>query len=132
MNITLARDITIRKSGPSGQLSTVKILLSQQPLAVAPKAISSVVCSSFSHFIMSPSRPAGRDDFEIAIICALRVEYDAVSYIFEEFWDEDTCHLLRKQRCFQSLRLSYSQCVHGIQCHLDAQNVSECTSAQSV
>ncbi|QYT02838.1 PNP_UDP_1 domain-containing protein [Trichoderma simmonsii] len=37
-------------------------------------------------FFMRPSR---RDDFEIAIICALKHEYDAVSYIFDEFWDED-------------------------------------------
>lgn len=34
-------------------------------------------------------RPSRRDDFEIAIICALKHEYDAVSYIFDEFWDED-------------------------------------------
>ncbi|KAM4057603.1 phosphorylase superfamily protein [Hirsutella rhossiliensis] len=27
-------------------------------------------------------------DFEVAIICALPLEYDAVSYLFDEFWDE--------------------------------------------
>ncbi|KAF7556386.1 hypothetical protein G7Z17_g1435 [Cylindrodendrum hubeiense] len=37
---------------------------------------------------MSYQQPSRRDDFEIAIICALPIEYDAVSYIFDEFWDE--------------------------------------------
>ncbi|KAL4756029.1 5'-methylthioadenosine/S-adenosylhomocysteine nucleosidase family protein [Aspergillus foveolatus] len=34
-------------------------------------------------------RPSRRADFEIAIICALPLEYDAVSLVFDEFWDED-------------------------------------------
>lgn len=34
-------------------------------------------------------RPPRRDGFDIAIICAVALEYDAVSYIFDEFWDED-------------------------------------------
>lgn len=34
-------------------------------------------------------RPSRRGDFDIAIICTLSLEYDAVSYIFDEFWDED-------------------------------------------
>ncbi|PNP42208.1 hypothetical protein TGAMA5MH_05890 [Trichoderma gamsii] len=34
-------------------------------------------------------RPSRREDFEIAIICALPLEYDAVSLLFDEFWDED-------------------------------------------
>lgn len=34
-------------------------------------------------------RPSRREDFEVAIICALPLEYDAVSLIFDEFWDED-------------------------------------------
>ncbi|KAK2589658.1 hypothetical protein QQS21_012665 [Conoideocrella luteorostrata] len=35
------------------------------------------------------SRPSCREDFEIAIICALILEYDAVALLFDEFWDED-------------------------------------------
>jgi hypothetical protein len=35
------------------------------------------------------SRPSHRDDFEIAIVCALPVEFDAVSLIFDDFWDND-------------------------------------------
>jgi nucleoside phosphorylase len=37
---------------------------------------------------MTP-RPSSRDEFEIAIICALRLEYDAVVLLFDEFWDTD-------------------------------------------
>lgn len=33
-------------------------------------------------------RPASRDDFDIAIICALKLEFDAVSLVFDEFWDD--------------------------------------------
>lgn len=36
-----------------------------------------------------PSRPSSREDFEVAIICALPLEYDAVALLFDEFWDED-------------------------------------------
>ncbi|KAK6347132.1 hypothetical protein TWF696_007211 [Orbilia brochopaga] len=36
-----------------------------------------------------PSRPSSREEFEIAIICALPLEYDAVTYLVDEFWDED-------------------------------------------
>ncbi|KAL6359008.1 hypothetical protein LRP88_09206 [Fusarium phalaenopsidis] len=31
--------------------------------------------------------PASRNDFEIAIICALPLEYDAVCHLVDEFWD---------------------------------------------
>nr|WOD46566.1 hypothetical protein [Trichoderma atroviride] len=34
-------------------------------------------------------RPSRREDFEIAIICALPLEYDAVALLFDDFWDED-------------------------------------------
>ncbi|KAK4458654.1 nucleoside phosphorylase domain-containing protein [Cladorrhinum samala] len=36
-----------------------------------------------------PSRPASRDDFEIAIICALPLEVDAVEALFDRHWDDD-------------------------------------------
>jgi nucleoside phosphorylase len=38
---------------------------------------------------MCIERPSCREDFEVGIICALPLEYDAVSYILDEFWDED-------------------------------------------
>ncbi|KAL6877682.1 nucleoside phosphorylase domain-containing protein [Trichoderma longibrachiatum] len=34
-------------------------------------------------------RPCRREDFQIAIICALPLEYDAVTLLFEQFWDEN-------------------------------------------
>lgn len=34
-------------------------------------------------------RPKDRNGFEIAIICALRSEADAVEALFDEYWDED-------------------------------------------
>ena len=34
-------------------------------------------------------RPRAREDFEIAIICALQVEADVVEALFDEYWDED-------------------------------------------
>lgn len=36
-----------------------------------------------------PFRPTCRDDFEIAIITALPLEYDAVADIFDGFWNDD-------------------------------------------
>ncbi|OPB40551.1 phosphorylase superfamily protein [Trichoderma guizhouense] len=34
-------------------------------------------------------KPINREEFRIAIICALPLEYDAVCLVFDEFWDED-------------------------------------------
>jgi nucleoside phosphorylase len=36
-----------------------------------------------------PSPPTQREDFEIAIICALQSEADAVEALFDKFWDDD-------------------------------------------
>ena len=36
-----------------------------------------------------PSPPKSRLDFEIAVICALRLEADAVEALFDKFWDDD-------------------------------------------
>ncbi|KAF6803471.1 phosphorylase superfamily protein [Colletotrichum sojae] len=35
------------------------------------------------------SRPTRRHDFEIAVVCALPLEYDAAVLVFDEFWDEE-------------------------------------------
>lgn len=37
----------------------------------------------------SQGQPRHREDFQVAIICALALEYDAVSLLFDQFWDED-------------------------------------------
>ncbi|KAL2201170.1 nucleoside phosphorylase domain-containing protein [Corynascus similis CBS 632.67] len=38
---------------------------------------------------MTSAPPSGRDGFEVAIICALPIEYNAVSLLFDEFWDHE-------------------------------------------
>lgn len=49
--------------------------------------------SSHGHRLESPvstgTRPSCREDFQIALICALPLEYDAVVLQFDEFWDEE-------------------------------------------
>ncbi|KAF5638088.1 MTA SAH nucleosidase [Fusarium sp. NRRL 52700] len=37
----------------------------------------------------SYQRPASREDFSVALLCALPLEFDAVCMIVDEFWDED-------------------------------------------
>ncbi|KAK6523821.1 hypothetical protein TWF281_001789 [Arthrobotrys megalospora] len=44
-------------------------------------------CISRSRRSWSVERPETRDDFEIAIICAVKPEYDAVALLIDEFWD---------------------------------------------
>ncbi|PGH17687.1 hypothetical protein AJ79_01049 [Helicocarpus griseus UAMH5409] len=39
--------------------------------------------------IKKTTPPSSRDDFEVAIVCALPLEYDAVSLLIDEFWEED-------------------------------------------
>ncbi|KAL6886899.1 nucleoside phosphorylase domain-containing protein [Trichoderma evansii] len=39
--------------------------------------------------IPGQEQPRHREDFQVAIICALPVEYDAVSLLFDQFWDEE-------------------------------------------
>ncbi|RVD88036.1 uncharacterized protein DFL_002235 [Arthrobotrys flagrans] len=46
-------------------------------------------CISESRSSWSVERPESRDDFEIAIICAVRPEYDAVALLIDQFWDDD-------------------------------------------
>ncbi|KAH9439712.1 hypothetical protein MCOR02_003252 [Pyricularia oryzae] len=36
-----------------------------------------------------PTRPQSREDFEVAVICALPIEYDAICLAFDKFWDEE-------------------------------------------
>ena len=39
--------------------------------------------------VLRPLRPNTRDGFEIAIICALPLEADAVEALFDHYWDDD-------------------------------------------
>lgn len=40
----------------------------------------------------TPPRPINRSEFEVAIICALPIESDAVESLFDHFWDENSDH----------------------------------------
>ncbi|KAK2737189.1 phosphorylase superfamily protein [Colletotrichum kahawae] len=35
------------------------------------------------------ARPLRRENFQIAVVCALPLEYDATTLAFDELWDED-------------------------------------------
>ncbi|KAK3935015.1 nucleoside phosphorylase domain-containing protein [Diplogelasinospora grovesii] len=48
------------------------------------RALPSTTASMVTH-----DRPSRRDDFQIAIICALPLEYDAASLLVDHFWDQD-------------------------------------------
>ncbi|GLA21779.1 hypothetical protein AnigIFM62618_001335 [Aspergillus niger] len=39
--------------------------------------------------VIAPTRPTSRNDFKIAIICALTVEQDAVHALFDHYWDDN-------------------------------------------
>jgi hypothetical protein len=43
----------------------------------------------------SPSQPRDRNDFEIAIICALPLEASAVGALFDKLWDAR--HMVRRR-----------------------------------
>ena len=38
---------------------------------------------------MFPAAPSRRTDFQVATICALSTEYNAVSLVFDQFWDDN-------------------------------------------
>ncbi|KAH6961913.1 hypothetical protein BKA56DRAFT_662002 [Ilyonectria sp. MPI-CAGE-AT-0026] len=75
----------------SAALPTLEALFAQPYFGdpAAEQAPHYVHHAPASHLIMSSPQPSRRDDFEVAIIYALPLEYDAVSYIFDEFWDEN-------------------------------------------
>lgn len=38
---------------------------------------------------MVSQQPSRREDFDVAVICALDIEFEAVCFVIEEFWDEN-------------------------------------------
>jgi hypothetical protein len=44
----------------------------------------------------APSPPINSRDFEIAVICALRIEADAVEALFDKFWEDETTYKGRR------------------------------------
>src|SRR5436190_6957749 len=45
--------------------------------------------SEFPETMPHYPRPFRRDDFKIAVICALPLEYNAVTALFDEYWDDE-------------------------------------------
>lgn len=45
--------------------------------------------ADFSHSSNAPVRPASRREFEIAVICALTIEANAVQALFDHCWDDE-------------------------------------------
>ncbi|KAK6515778.1 hypothetical protein TWF281_004368 [Arthrobotrys megalospora] len=84
------------KTKPSVALSGEISFISSQAFGpslnpVRPHCFSTSAKSILPHrapTIVFP-RPTSRSDFEIAIICALPLEYDAVSLLIDEYWDDD-------------------------------------------
>lgn len=61
----------------------------QQTPSPAPHKDFNPTLPTLSNSSIPPGRDFGRDDFEVAILCALPLEYSAVSYLFDEFWGDN-------------------------------------------
>lgn len=57
-----------------------------QPNVTSPTCTNTVISHPITE--QRPRRPATRRDFEIAIICALPIEADAVEALFDHHWDD--------------------------------------------
>lgn len=68
-------------------MTTVLRYLHESPNSTSTRRIASY--SIFSMDRHRPQRPTCRDDFEIVIICALQLEYEAVLNVFDGFWNGD-------------------------------------------
>ncbi|KAJ5560391.1 hypothetical protein N7513_002790 [Penicillium frequentans] len=68
-------------------LPLAKKLSISSPPHVNPQEV--LPCRAINPSAKKCVRPASRDDFGIAIVCALPLEYDAVSLLIDEFWDEE-------------------------------------------
>jgi nucleoside phosphorylase len=53
-------------------------------VSATPPCLPSTIAPTVIHY-----RPSCREEFQTAIVCALPLEYDAVSLLFDEFWDEN-------------------------------------------
>ncbi|KAK6352549.1 hypothetical protein TWF730_009373 [Orbilia blumenaviensis] len=63
--------------------------LPSSPPEFRPRSHTPDSCISESRRSCSVERPESREDFEIAIICAVKPEYDAVALLIDHFWDRE-------------------------------------------
>ena len=72
-----------------GGLGNSSIVCTPLPILTSPVHPISSDSHHAEGLASSRIRPSRREDFRIALICALPLEYDAVALQFDEFWDED-------------------------------------------
>ncbi len=77
-------------ASPASPAQTTSTAQQLQRLAnLAPYSLLLLSPDPFSHTAMPLAPPTTRDDFKVAIICALPAEFDAVSLVFDQFWDDE-------------------------------------------
>ncbi|KAK6357532.1 hypothetical protein TWF718_001841 [Orbilia javanica] len=74
--------------GPSGRITEIEDFETDVALE-APQAGRLLPHQTSSNPNRIYKRPANREDFRIAIICALPIEYNAVSLLIDQWWDEE-------------------------------------------
>lgn len=72
-------------SNTSYQIISRSSLNTKPPLYI--QGVLELQC--FPSEMRHPRRPTCRDDFEIAVICALPLEYDAVAAVLDGYWNND-------------------------------------------
>jgi nucleoside phosphorylase len=86
------KDKLIRKEPPKPEVAAASTAddLGPQVSEAPPIVVKPIVTASASSIDQArPLRPATRNDFEIAIFCALTLEADAVEALFDCRWDKD-------------------------------------------
>ncbi|KAL4901254.1 hypothetical protein BDW74DRAFT_160559 [Aspergillus multicolor] len=63
-----------------------------RPLSLYSPVASFIPTFSICKTRMRAQRPSRREEFEVGILCALPLEYDAVSLVFDQYWDDDGDH----------------------------------------
>ncbi|KAL2808195.1 hypothetical protein BJX63DRAFT_424829 [Aspergillus granulosus] len=80
------------KVNPQSSMRKRRDYVSEIPIAkklsLAPH-VSSASASPVQAPPTKPSRPTSRYGFEIAVVCAIPLEFDAVTTLVDEFWDSD-------------------------------------------
>ena len=82
------RSVPLEARGRLGGLSKMALGESHDSGRSTPTGHAAKVLATLS-FAEHPQPPSCRGDFAVAIICALPLEYDAVSHIFDEYWDDE-------------------------------------------
>jgi nucleoside phosphorylase len=79
---------------PAHRITTIGVRRASTTYTFYPLLIPTVdpkgcQATNVETLVSSPDPPSRREDFQIAIICALPLEYDAVVLLFDQLWDEE-------------------------------------------